>query len=168
MTKKFILTVAFIAALVGSMAWAGVPITLVDRIEPTDEVFIDMATTAAVKSKAQGGLPCGAVIILNGAWRSTGTAKRGGETAEEAAVAKSRLSSLQNARVYTVNEPTTEAYLTLCRQGADAIFFVNPRQDVIAAGVYPASAYNDNLVDSTVNVVPLTCISYPDAQRLLK
>lgn len=165
MIKK--ITFALAAIFCAVLVQAGVPITKVDKIAPTDEVFMDMATTAAVKSKSANGLPCGAVIILNGAWRSTGNA-HGDMTAEQDAAAKSRLSSLANATVYTVNEPTTEAYLDLCRLGADAIYFVNPRQVVIAKGIYPASAYDDSKIDAGVNAVPLKQMQYADAAALLK
>jgi tRNA(Arg) A34 adenosine deaminase TadA len=149
-------------------ALAGVPITTVDKVEPTDEIFMDMATTAARKSVAEGGLPCGAVVILNGAWRSTGTASEGGASAEENAIAKSRRQSLSNATIFTVNEPTTSAYNTICRYGVDAVYFVNSRKSVIEKGIYPASAYNDSEIDSTLTLVPMMQITYEDASSLLK
>lgn len=156
-----------VAVLCGT-ALAGVPITKVDKVEPTHEMFMDMATTAARKSIAENGLPCGAVVILNGAWRSTGTAAEGGSSAEENAIAKSRRQNLANATIYTVNEPTTAAYNTICRYGVDAVYFVNSRADVVARGIYPASAYDDSKIDSTLTLVPMKQISYADAANLLK
>lgn len=164
--KRIIATLALVIALAAN-AVAGLPITKVDKVEPTQEIFMDMAVTAASASKAKKGLPCGAVIILNNAWRSTGKAADG-ITAEQDAVAKARLSSLANAVVFTVNEPITEAYNDLCHFGAEAIYFVNPREKVIAAGIYPASAYDDSKIDSTVKAVPMTQMSFADAEALIK
>lgn len=167
MTKKFFCITAILAVILSAVAYAGVPITKVDKIAPTDEVYMDMATTAARQAKNNGGMPCGAVIILNGAWRSSGNATAN-VTAEQAAINKSRLSNLANATIYTVNEPTTEAYNDICRFGADAVFFVNPREVVIAKGIYPASAYDDTKIDSTLTQVPLKQMPYADASALLK
>jgi tRNA(Arg) A34 adenosine deaminase TadA len=166
--KKLFFIAAVLVTLLCGTALAGVPITKVDKVEPNDEMFMDMATTAARKSIADGGLPCGAVVILNGAWRSTGTAAEGGTSAEENAIAKSRRQSLKNATIYTVNEPTTAAYNTICRYGVDAVYFVNSRDKVVAKGIYPASAYDDNQIDSTLTLVPLNQINYADAADLLK
>lgn len=164
--KKLFVFAAVICAVVLSTL-AGVPITKVDKIAPTDEIFMDMATTAASKSIQSKGLPCGAVIILNGAWIATGT-PTANATAEQNAIAKSGRTSLANASIYTINEPTTEAYNDICRFGADAVYFVNPREVVIAKGIYPASAYDDSKIDSTLTQVPLRQMSYPDATALLK
>jgi deoxycytidylate deaminase len=165
--KKLLLLAAVIVTVLCGTALAGVPITTVDKVEPTDEMFMDMATTAARKSIADGGLPCGAVVILNGAWRSTGTAADT-LTAEENAIAKSRRQSLKNAVIYTINEPTVKAYNTICRYGVDAVYFVNSRQDVIAKGIYTEADYDDSQIDSTLTLVPLKQVSYNDAAQLLK
>jgi tRNA(Arg) A34 adenosine deaminase TadA len=167
MKKLFIIAALVLAVLCGT-AIAEVPITTVDKVEPTDEMFMDMATTAAKKSIAEEGLPCGAVVILNGAWRSTGTAAEGGSSAEENAIAKSRRQSLKNASIYTVNEPTTAAYNTICRYGVDAVYFVNSRDKVVAKGIYPASAYDDSKIDTTLTLVPLKQIKYAEAESLVK
>jgi tRNA(Arg) A34 adenosine deaminase TadA len=166
--KKLVLIAAILVAVLCGTALAGVPITKVDKVEPTDEMFMDMATTAARKSVADGGLPCGAVVILNGAWRSTGTAAEGGTSAEENAIAKSRRQSLHNASIYTVNEPTTAAYNTICRYGVDAVYFVNARKDVVARGIYPASAYDDSKIDTTLTQVKMIQLKYADAADILK
>lgn len=165
--KRLIAAIALIAAIIANTAFAGVPITKEGKIAPTDLVFIDMATTAASKSVADKGKPCGAVIILNGAWKGSGTANAKG-TAEQNAIVASRLTSLSNATVFTVNEPTTEAYNEICRLGADAIVFVNPRDVVIAKGIYPASAYDDSQLVPEDQRVPMRQIDYPDAEALLK
>jgi tRNA(Arg) A34 adenosine deaminase TadA len=166
--KKLVFIAARLVAVLCGTALAGVPITKVDKVEPTDEMFMDMATTAARKSVADGGLPCGAVVILNGAWRSTGTAAEGGTSAEENAIAKSRRQSLHNASIYTVNEPTTAAYNTICRYGVDAVYFVNARKDVVARGIYPASAYDDSKIDTTLTQVKMIQLKYADAADILK
>lgn len=165
MKKIFLAMMATMVAC--CVLWAATPITKVDKISPTDEVYMDMATTAASKSVADNGKPCGAVVILNGAWKGSGIATEKG-TAEQNAIAASRLRSLNNASVYTVCEPTTEVYLEICRLKADAVYFVVPRDKVIEKGIYPASAYDDSLVDSTVVAVPLKCMDYSDAAALVK
>lgn len=155
------------AAIVAVGTFAGVNITKVDKVAPTDEMFIDMAVTAAKKSKAETGVASGAVVILNGAWRSTGI-PADGKTAEKVAFEKSRRQTLKNATVYTLNEPTTETYNMLNNLGVEAIYFVNPREAVVAAGIYPASAYNDEAIDTSISQAPMTCLPYADGEALLK
>lgn len=167
MMKKAIFSLILTVAVICGAAFAAVPISKVDKVSPTDEIFMDMAVSAASKSLKAKGLPCGAVVILNNAFRAAGTASAN-TTAEQNAIAKAGLASLENATVFTVNEPTTEAYNDICRFGADAVVFVNPREKVIAAGVYPASAYDDTKIDSTATQVQMKQISYADAEALLK
>ena len=163
--KRILLIVMAMALTVGAMAQ--VNITKVDRLSPTDEIFMDLAVTAAKKSVNENGAPCGAVIILNGAWRSTGIPS-GDKTAEEVAYEKSRRDSLKGASIYTVNEPTTKAYNALCASGVDCIYFVNPRDVVVAAGIYPASAYDDSKVTPGATPVPMKCIPFADASALIQ
>ena len=163
--KKFFALLA-LAALVGLNSLAGVPITKVDKIAPTDEVFMDMAVTAAKKSMADGKAPCGAVVILNGAWRSTGTPS-GTTTAEDSAISKSRRQTLSNSTIYTIVEPTTEAYNTICQLGADAVYFVIGRDEAVERGIYPASAYDDSKLQEGVQAVPLKQMPYGDASSLV-
>ena len=114
MKKKFMLAVA--AVLVGVFAiTAGVNITKVDKVSPNDEMFMDMAVSVAKTAKK----PIGAVVVLNGALRSQGTATATG-TAEENAIKSSRRKSLYGGSIYTIIQPTTEAYNAICRSGADA------------------------------------------------
>lgn len=168
--KKIAVICAAVAVVVGGCvvsAFAGTPITKVDKIDPTDEIYMDMATTAASKSVASKGKPCGAVVILNRAWKGSGTANANG-TAEQNAIAASRLPDLELATVYTVCEPTTEAYNDICKMGAEAVYFVVPRDVVIAKGIYPASAYDDSKIDSDVTPVPLKQMDYADAEKLVR
>lgn len=163
--KKIILTL--IMAVLALGVNAGVEITKVDKVSPTDEMFLDMAVTAARKSKSSGQKPLGAVIILNGAWRSTGL-PAAGATPEQAAYEKSRRTTLNNATVYTLAEPTTEAYNLLCRLGADGVVFVIDRAGAVAAGLYPADAYDDSKIDATLAPVPMKQMPYADADALIK
>lgn len=163
---KKILSLFALIALVCCAATAAVPITKVDKIAPTDEVFMDMAVTAAKKAVSGGQAPCGAVIILNGAWRATGTPS-GTTTAEQNAAAKSRLQSLTNATVYTTVEPTTEAYMDLCRLGADAVFFVVGRDNAVKMGIYPADAYDDAKIPADFKTIPLKQMPYDEATELV-
>lgn len=163
--KKVILS--FCVVLLAVMAVAQAKITLVDKINPTDEVFMDMAVTAAQKSVSQQGKPEGAVIILNGAWRATGL-PTAGKTVEEAAFAKSRLNSLKNATVYTVNQPTVAALNALNAAGVEAVYFANPADDVIAAGIFTAEDYDTAALDTAFVQAPLRQVPYAPAAALLK
>lgn len=165
--KKIIALIALVAMFAVNSANAGVPITKVDKVAPTDEIFMDMAVTAAKKAVKEGQAPCGAVIILNGAWRSTGT-PGATATAEENAISKSRRQTMSNSTLYTIVEPTTEVYNTICKLGADAIYFVVGRDEAVAKGIYPASAYDDSKVDSSVPAVPMSQLPYADAETLVK
>lgn len=164
--KKSLLILSLLIAMIAGTATA-LTITKVDKVNPNDDEWIDMALTAAKSNVDEGGKPCGAVVVLNGALRSVGRANAKA-TAEEVAISTSRRKKLSNAVIYTVNEPTTEAYNAICRSGAEAVVFVNSREDVIAKGVYPAEAYNDSQLDSTLTQVPISQISYPEATTFLK
>lgn len=163
--KRILLSlVAVISFTLASIA--EVPITKVDKIEPTDEIFMDMAVTAASKSVSSNGKPNGAVIIVNGAWRSTGI-PTADKTAEEVAIEKSRLTDFRNASIYTVNEPTAKAYELLCKSGIGAIYFANPAADAVKAGAYPADAYNTEAISEEIKIVPMQQIPYDEAAKLL-
>lgn len=162
---KKVLTIIGAAVMAVVAAKAGVNITDYSNAKSTDLMFMDMAVVTAQKAVKAGGTPTGAVLILNGAWRSGGTSKNG-ETAEIVAVNTSRLTDLKDAVIYTVNEPTTDTYNRLVEAGVKAVFFSNPRTEVVKAGIYPSSAYDDSkAVDSTM---PMLRMSYSDAQALLK
>ncbi len=166
--KRFFKILAAVMCLAIAMPVAAqVTITKVDKIAPTDMVFMDMAVEAAKTNVKTGGIPSGAVIILNGAFRSSGRANSEG-TAEANAYAKSRLSTLKNAKVYTVNEPTTASYILLSRLGVDEIFFVNGRDAVIKAGYATAADYDDASIPADVTPAPLKSLEFPDATNLLK
>lgn len=163
--KKFL---AIILAIVGiGYAVNAYDITKVDKVKPTDSMFMDMAVTAANKSVASKTGPTGAVIILNNAWRSTGI-PTAGKTAEQVAVEKSRLNSLANAIIFTVAEPTTEDINMLNAKGVEKIYFAIPRDKVIAKKVYPAEAYNDEALDTSVKQAPIMQIEFAEAEALYK
>lgn len=158
-----------IALAIFSIAFAtnAYEITKVDKVKPTDEMFMDMAVTAANKSVASKTGPTGAVIILNGAWKATGI-PTATQKAEAVAVEKSRLSSLRNAVVFTVAEPTTEMINLLNSMGVDKIYFAVPRAKVIEKNVYPAEAYNDEEIDVTLKQAPLLQLNFAEADALYK
>lgn len=156
--KKIVLLAILIVAALG--AWAQTP-TAADRL------YMDMAVTAAAKSKADGGKADGAVIILNRAFKASGIPGNG-MTAEQNAVAKSRLKDLANATVYTVNEPVTAVINLLSRLGAKEVVYVNPRTATVAAGINTSSEYNDSELDTTTPRVPMRRINWPEASALLK
>ena len=164
MKKIFTLILSGLLAL--GMTIHAIDITKVDRVEPTDEMFMDMATTAARQSISSGGPASGAVIILNGAWRSTGT-PGDGRTAEQNAYMRSRLDQLNQANIYTINEPTTEIVNFLNSLHVNAIYFVNGRDAVVAAGIYPASAYDDSKLDKSGYMAKMWQLTFPEAVELL-
>lgn len=163
--KKF-LSILFISALCLQAA-AQVNITKVDKVNPNDEVYMDMAVTAAQKAVADGQKPGGAVVILNGAWRSTGLPAEG-VTPEENAIAKSRRTKLGGASIYTINQPTSVALNAIMQAGVDAVYFVNDAGEVIAAGIYTESDYNPETVDSSLPAVKLIRMEYAPAADLIK
>lgn len=165
--KKMKNFITFIGAslLAVSSAFAGVNITDYTNANSSDLMFMDMAVVTAQKAIKAGGQPTGAVLILNGVWRSGGTAKDG-QSPEMVAVNTSRLNDFKDAVIYTVNEPTTDTYNQLAKAGVKAVYFSNPRQDVVKAGIYPSSAYDDSkAVESTMQMKRM---SYSDAQTLIK
>ena len=164
--KKVILLAMMFVAIAGAVV-AQVSITKVDKVEVTDQLFMDMAVSAAQDNVSSGEKPCGAVVILNGALRSAGKSSTF-TTAEESAIAKSRKKKLTNAVIYTVNEPTTAAYNAICRAGAEAVYFVNSRDAVIAAGVYTAEDYDTSKIDSTLTAVPMSCMTYDAGVAVLE
>lgn len=163
--NRLLLTLA--AAAIAVAASAQVSITKVDKVQPTDEIFIDMAVTAASQAKAAGLPASGAVVILNGAWKATGT-PAGGLTPEENAIAKTHSTSLAGAKIYTVNQPTAAALNAIMRAGAEAVYFVNPSADAVAAGIYPAEAYAPAALDSTLRPVPAYQLAYPPAAAIIR
>lgn len=165
---KKILTIIAVALLAGvTNLCAQVKITKVDKVQPTQEIFMDMAMTAATKAKADGQPPCGTVIILNNAWKATGT-PTASSTCEENAIAKSHLGRLTNATVYTLVEPTAAAFVALSVAAPDAVYFVIPRETAIAKGIYPASAYGEVTLPEGVQPVTLIQMPFADAQKLIK
>ncbi|MEE0980021.1 MAG: hypothetical protein UH625_11535 [Muribaculaceae bacterium] len=144
-----------------------IPVSKVERYSPTDMVFLDMATDAAKENKSRGLSPQGAILTMNGEFRSSGRAT-GDVSAEMTAFKKSRLNSLAGVTVYTVNEPDTKTYIFLCEKGAEKIYFVNDRASVIKAGLAAAGDYDDTLIPESVKMVPMFQIEFPDAAALLK
>lgn len=162
--KRIVLALAAVVMAVAS--FAQVKITTVDKVNPTDEIFMEMAVTAAQKAVSDGLKPAGAVVILNGAWRSTGL-PADGVTPEENAIAKSRRTKLNGATIYTVNQPTTAALNAIMAAGADAVYFVNGANEVVAAGIYTADDYADDSLDTTLAPVPTYQMDYAPAAALL-
>lgn len=158
---------AFMFLVLGLASFAQVNITKVDKIQPNDEIFMDMAVTAAQKAVADGLKPGGAVVILNGAWRATGLPVDG-QTPEENAIAKSRRTKLNGATIYTINQPTSAALNAIMASGADAVYFVNSSNEVVAAGIFSSDDYNPESIDKTLTPVPTYQLNYTPASDLLK
>jgi len=158
---------SIVAATLSTAAVAQVNITKVDKVQPTDEIFIDMAVTAASQAKAAGLSPAGAVVILNGAWKATGT-PADDLTPEENAIQKTHRTSLAGGKIYTINQPTVQAMNAIMRAGIDAVYFVNSSADAVAAGIYPAEAYDASGLDTTLRPVPTYQMAYPPAAEIIK
>lgn len=163
MKKIITLALALIAFTVAN----AIDITTVDKVKPNDQMFMDMAVTAATKSVSSGTGPTGAVIILNGAWKSTGIPEAG-KPVEQVAVDKAHLSSLKNASIYTVVQPTTEMINLLNSKGIDAIYFVIPADKAVSANVYSAEAYDESALDTSVKQAPMIKMTFAEAEALYK
>lgn len=157
--KTLILAAALMASAVASAQTAGAS----EKITPDDQVFIDMAVSAAKTSVADGNEPCGAVLILNGAWRSTGMPSNG-ISPEEVAINKSRAKSLANAALYTVVQPTTAALNAIEKAGVGAVYYAIDAATAIQAGIYKAEDY-DNAPQLSI---PMVQIPYAEANALIK
>lgn len=163
MKRIVLLTLGFVMAFA---AVAQVQLSAVDKAQPTDEVFMDMAVTVANTAVAQGYKPCGTVIVMNGAWKSSGMAV-GGQTSEQDALARSRRTSLPTATVYTVNQPTTAALDALRAAGVATVYYVNPQEAVVAAGLYTDADYAP-VLDATQRPVKVIRMDYAPAVALLR
>lgn len=167
--KKSIITALLFAtaAVVTPSVKAEIPVSRVEQYSPTDMVFLDMATEAAKENQSRGQQPNGAVIVVNGEFRSSGRSTAS-SSAEETAFKKSRLSTLKGATLYTVNEPTAAIYKFLCENGIDKIYFVNGKDAVIKAGIATSADYNSSSLPSSLTFAPMFQIEFPDAALLLK
>lgn len=164
--KKIVLSV-FLSLYWTVSALAAFPVSELANPSPVDMVGMDMATDAAKSSVKRGGVAGGAVIVVDGRVKATGI-PGGGKSAEENAVIESGLKSLAGASVYTVNQPSVPVYVKLSDLGVASICFVNGSDAVIAAGLEPASAYDESLADGKSALAPLKSMSFPEAQRLLR
>lgn len=164
--KKVFLILTILSIFTTSL-FAGINISKDDKISPIDAIWMDMAVGIARDNVNEGGIPCGSVIVFNGALKSVGTATEKA-TSIETAIATSKLATLENAVIYTVNEPTSEAYNAICRAGADAVYFVNSKKDVIDAKIQSANAYDETKLDTTLRQVTVIKMEFPDAAELLK
>lgn len=137
--KRILFAIA--AMVLCLVSFAQVKITTVDKVKPTDEIFMEMAVTAAEKAKAAGLKPSGAVIILNGAVKASGTPVKG-QTAEENALSRARI-NVDGGSVYTINQPSTAALNAMGAAGIEKVFFVNDKGAVVAAGILTEADYDE-------------------------
>lgn len=164
MKKKLYIFAALLATIfsVSFNASAVLPISKVGMIMPDDMVYIDMATSAAKSAVASGDKADGAVIIKNSAPVATA-----GATAVSNAIDKAGVAALKDAVIYTVNQPQITDLVTLSKSGAKTIYFVNGADRVVAAGIYPAEAYDETAIPAGHTITPMIQLEYPDAQKLL-
>ncbi len=136
----------------------------VAQFHPEDGVFMDIAVDMAQASLDKGGQPGGTAIILNGAFHSAGN----GSQPEIAALQKAHALSLNNAVVYTINEPVTAAWVALSQRGVTQIYFVNSRDEVVAAGIFTAADYDESALPQDGAMTPKSKVAYPTASALIK
>ncbi len=163
--KKQIITAFMAVSCLAS--YAKLPVTKVVNPTPAEMVGIDMATDVAKKSVAAGNGPWGAVIVLNGQVKGSGSSADG-SSAEANAMKAAGLQSLKGTTVFTVNQPADDVYQMLSESGVDGIYFVNGSDAVVGAGLLPASAYDESALEGKSGLAPLKSIPFPEAQRLLK
>lgn len=143
-------------------ATAGVTVDRAAKLADGQQVYIDMAVSAAKTSVAEGSMPTGAVVILGGAWRGTGTAMDG-RGAEATAIAKARTKTLGNAALYTMIQPTSAACIDIANSGIQQVFFIIPADQAVKAGIYRQADY-----DAPANVnLKMTQLPYPAAQQVI-
>ncbi|MDE6301022.1 MAG: hypothetical protein K2M19_04850 [Muribaculaceae bacterium] len=157
---------SIIAAIAVSLAAsAQVNISKVDKVSPNDEIFMDMAVSAAQNAVESGQKANGAVLVLNGAWKATGL-PGANNTPEAEAIAKTKRTTIPGAVIFTVNQPTPAAVNAAGDAGIEAIYFVNSADAAVAAGIYSKSDYAGEVnPDVTVAVLQMT---YAPAAALLK
>lgn len=145
-------------------AMALLPFAALGQANPADVAYMDMVAEMAQMAVEQGDAPGGAAIILNGAFHSAGQ----GATPELDALRSAHSPSLANAVVYTVNEPVTEALVELSRRGVAQIYYANPREDVIAAGIYRESDYDQSALPTDVTLAHKTELAHSGAAALIE
>ena len=144
---------------------AQVNISKVDKVTPNDEVFMDMAVSAAQNAVASGQKANGAVLVHNGAWKATGL-PGANNSPETEAIAKTGRTTMPGAVIFTVNQPTPAAINAMNAAGIQAVYFVNTADAATAAGIYKASDYSGIVnPDATIAVMQMT---YAPASALLK
>lgn len=162
MNVRLYAIIAGLMLMTGLTAQAAVTVNRAAKLDEGQQVYIDMAVSAAKTSVAEGDLPTGAVVILGGAWRGTGTAMDG-RGAEASAIAKARTKTLGNATLYTMIQPTAAACAEITKAGIQQVYFVIDADQAVKAGINKASdyaAYPD--VSLTLTQLP-----YPAAQKVL-
>lgn len=136
-----------------------------DAFDPSAEgVFLDIAVDMAKAAAAKGEPAGGTAIILNGAFHSAGK----GSQPEIEALDKAHARKLNNAVVYTVNEPCNQAWIALSERGVSRVVYANPAADVIAAGIYTAADYDPAAIPQDGYMAPKQHIDYPAAAAMIK
>lgn len=152
---------AVIASMFATAATAQVTITKRDKVQPDMMMFIDMALTAAKNEKAADGV----ALIQYGAPKTFAAGTSAKEAAIEA-IAKTGKKKLEGYVFFCVNEPSTAAYNAICQAGAEAVFFVNDREEVAKTSL--GYVYDDEKVDPEVEKVPLNKIDFDEAAAYIK
>ena len=152
---------AVIFSLFATMASAQVVITKREKVQPDMMMFIDMALTAAKNEKAADGV----ALIQYGAPKAFAAGTASKEAAIEA-IAKTGKKKLAGYVFFCVNEPSTAAYKAICETGADAVFFVNSRDEVAKTSL--GYIYDDDQIDDSVEKVPLNKIDFDEAAAYIK
>ncbi len=163
MKKVLFFLMAVCAMVAAPMTNAQVTITKLDRVAPTDEMYMDMAVSLAKDSKNGDG----AVVILNNAPHATGAATAS-KSATETALGLVRTKSLKFAKVYVVYEPTSSDINKLAAFKTGEVYFVNSREDAIKAGVHSAEDYDESKIAADLTAPKLNQMDYAPAAALVK
>ncbi len=160
-----IIAALLLAIIASSAAQAQTEVSARNAFDPASEgvfldIAVDMAKAAAAKSEPAGGT----AIILNGAFHSAGK----GSQPEIDALDKAHARQLDNAVVYTVNEPCNQAWIAMSQRGVSRVVYVNPASEVIAAGIYTAADYDPAAIPQDGYMTPKQHIDYPAAAAIIK
>ena len=159
MKKLAVFAVLF--SMFATMATAQVTITKRDKVEPDMMIWISAALSAAKNEKA----PDGVALIQYNAPKAFAAGTATNEAAIEA-IAKTGKKKLEGYVFFCVNEPSTAAYNAICQAGAEAVFFVNSRDEVAKTSL--GYVYDDSKVDESVAKVPLNKIDFDEAAAYIK
>ena len=165
------LAATLVMAVAGLAATAQTVVEQSRAAAPREEMFLDMAVTAARKSLNDGGAPDGAVIVANGAWKATGVPTAGAAgvhsvgSAVVNAIADLRGADAAKCVIYAINRPTAADVAAIASAGIPSVIYVNDADDVVAAGIANA---DDFVVKPGEGTVTLVRVANAEAASIVK